>query len=101
MRTVGTILITAVVAAGLTSCSSAAPGTPAGAAKSVPTAGAALAACTVDGVTHRRSAVCPHMHGIVNWNSAEQTWDCPLHGARYTATGRVLEGPVTKDLSPA
>ncbi|MBM9468004.1 FAD-dependent oxidoreductase [Nakamurella leprariae] len=60
-----------------------------------------IAACTVDGVTHRRSAVCPHMHGIVNWNSAEQTWDCPLHGARYTATGRVLEGPVTNDLSPA
>jgi peptidylprolyl isomerase len=51
MRTVGTILIAVAVAAGLASCSSADPGTSAGGATSVPTAGAALAACTVDDIT--------------------------------------------------
>ena len=38
-----------------------------------------------DGNYHRRSAVCPHLGGIVQWNSAEKTWDCPCHGARYDA----------------
>jgi glycine/D-amino acid oxidase-like deaminating enzyme/nitrite reductase/ring-hydroxylating ferredoxin subunit len=57
--------------------------------------------CTVDGVTHRVSAVCPHMGGALSWNDAERSWDCPLHGSRFTADGKVLEGPATRDLPPA
>jgi nitrite reductase/ring-hydroxylating ferredoxin subunit len=60
-----------------------------------------VAACrTEDGHLHLVSAVCPHYGGIVRWNEAEQTWDCPLHGSRFAADGRVLHGPATTDLKP-
>lgn len=44
------------------------------------------------------SRVCPHMGGTLAWNDAEQSWDCPLHGSRFTADGTLLEGPATQDL---
>lgn len=53
-----------------------------------------------DGVLHERSAVCPHLKCIVRWNTAEETWDCPCHGSRFSATGQVLNGPATSDLGP-
>ena len=57
--------------------------------------------CTVDGATHKVSAVCSHLKGIVTWNDAERSWDCPLHGSRYAADGALLEGPATTGLNPA
>jgi glycine/D-amino acid oxidase-like deaminating enzyme/nitrite reductase/ring-hydroxylating ferredoxin subunit len=50
------------------------------------------------GIVHALSPVCTHAACIVNWNSAEKTWDCPCHGARYDIDGRVLTGPATKNL---
>jgi glycine/D-amino acid oxidase-like deaminating enzyme/nitrite reductase/ring-hydroxylating ferredoxin subunit len=62
---------------------------------------ARVAACrTDDGTLHLHSAVCPHYGGIVRWNEAEQTWDCPCHGSRFAADGRVLHGPATTELKP-
>jgi glycine/D-amino acid oxidase-like deaminating enzyme/nitrite reductase/ring-hydroxylating ferredoxin subunit len=54
-----------------------------------------VAECTVDGQTHRVSAVCTHLRGVLRWNDAEQSWDCPLHGSRFGPDGEVLEGPAT------
>ncbi|MEJ1089556.1 FAD-dependent oxidoreductase [Microbacterium sp. Mu-80] len=56
------------------------------------------AVSTVDGTTCRLSAVCTHLGGIVTWNGAERTWDCPLHGSRFDSAGRLLEGPAVDDL---
>ena len=48
---------------------------------------------------HMVSAVCTHMKCIVNWNNAEQTWDCPCHGSRFKMNGEVIEGPATQNLA--
>ncbi len=57
--------------------------------------------CVVDGHEHRVSPVCPHLGGIVNWNDADESWECPLHGSRFAPDGRLLEGPATRDLTAA
>lgn len=53
------------------------------------------------GICHARSAACTHLGGVVTWNQVEKTWDCPCHGARYSALGRVLNGPAKHDLAVA
>jgi glycine/D-amino acid oxidase-like deaminating enzyme len=53
----------------------------------------------VDGVEHVVSPVCPHLGGIVNWNDADKSWECPLHGSRFDPDGTLLEGPATGDLT--
>ncbi len=49
---------------------------------------------------HCVSAVCPHLGGVVRWNSAEKTWDCPCHGSRFDRFGQVLNGPAVSELAP-
>ncbi len=55
----------------------------------------------VDGVEHRVSPVCPHLGGVVNWNDADEAWECPLHGSRFAPDGTLLEGPATRNLTAA
>jgi len=57
--------------------------------------------CDETGHVYERSAVCPHLEGIVTWNHSEKTWDCPCHGSRFDRFGKVLNGPAIADLSIA
>lgn len=50
------------------------------------------------GKLHTHSAVCPHLGGIVRWNEGEKSWDCPCHGSRFDALGRVITGPANSNL---
>jgi glycine/D-amino acid oxidase-like deaminating enzyme/nitrite reductase/ring-hydroxylating ferredoxin subunit len=47
---------------------------------------------------HACSAVCPHLKGILQWNEEEKSFDCPVHGSRFSALGKLLNGPALGDL---
>jgi Rieske Fe-S protein len=51
-----------------------------------------------DGELHAVSAVCTHLNCVVNWNDAEQSWDCPCHGSRFDVDGSVIDTPALSDL---
>ncbi len=53
-----------------------------------------------EGCLHTLNPICTHMGGVVHWNEVEQTWDCPVHGGRFTADGKRLYGPPQDDLKP-
>jgi glycine/D-amino acid oxidase-like deaminating enzyme/nitrite reductase/ring-hydroxylating ferredoxin subunit len=47
---------------------------------------------------HAVHPACTHMKCEVKWNTAERSWDCPCHGARYSFDGKMLNGPADMDL---
>lgn len=38
---------------------------------------------------------CPHLGCALKRNKAEHTWDCPCHGSRFEANGRLIDNPAT------
>lgn len=50
------------------------------------------------GVIHAVNPVCTHAKCIVAWNTAERSWDCPCHGARFDPNGTVITGPARHSL---
>ena len=52
------------------------------------------------GKVHKCSAICTHMQCVVRWNHVEHSWDCPCHGSRFDARGKVLMGPAVDNLPP-
>lgn len=41
---------------------------------------------------------CPHLGCALKWNPQEHSWDCPCHGSRFDADGKLLDNPATGDL---
>ncbi|KAI1390880.1 DAO-domain-containing protein [Hypoxylon trugodes] len=54
-----------------------------------------------DGQVTKMSALCPHMGGVVCWNSVEKSWDCPVHGSRFGSRGLSVQGPAKANLAKA
>jgi cytochrome b6-f complex iron-sulfur subunit len=44
------------------------------------------------------SAICPHLHCIVNWNAVIKEFECPCHGAKFNQFGEVVAGPPPRPL---
>ncbi len=62
--------------------------------------GAKVALFNDAGTLKAFSPACPHMGCDVEWNNGEKTWDCPCHGSRFSAIGKLLHGPAEKGLDP-
>lgn len=54
-----------------------------------------------NGKVERFSALCPHLKGVVCWNATEKSWDCPIHGSRFSKDGVCIIGPSKGNLPPA
>ncbi|RAL11229.1 FAD-dependent oxidoreductase [Aspergillus homomorphus CBS 101889] len=52
------------------------------------------------GKAHKFSAICPHMKAVLSWNDTEKSWDCPVHGSRFSCDGVCIEGPAKANLTP-
>lgn len=40
---------------------------------------------------------CSHLGCALKWNASEHSWDCPCHGSRFDAQGRIIKNPAMRD----
>lgn len=73
---------------------------PSGKGKIVDLNGLPVAVFNDNGSVKCFSTVCPHAGCDVEWNDSENTWDCPCHGSRFEAFGKMMQGPARRDLDP-
>ena len=50
------------------------------------------------GILHIVDTTCTHLGCELQWNNAENSWDCPCHGSRFTYEGDIIKGPTVKPL---
>ncbi|KAK3360532.1 hypothetical protein B0T25DRAFT_565413 [Lasiosphaeria hispida] len=41
-----------------------------------------------------------YLKGVVCWNAAEKSFDCPVHGSRFSSEGIGVSGPAKANLGP-
>lgn len=51
----------------------------------------------VKGLFREKPKKCSHMGCALEWNSEEQSWDCPCHGSRYGKDGNIIDNPAQID----
>ena len=50
------------------------------------------------GLFCKKEGRCSHMGCKLEWNPEEKSWDCPCHGSRFDAEGKLLDNPSRHDL---
>lgn len=50
------------------------------------------------GEIHAYSVHCPHLGCTLEYNKADNSFDCPCHGSRFTMYGDILNGPAKEPL---
>lgn len=50
----------------------------------------------VKGLFGDKQKRCSHMGCHLEWNEEEKTWDCPCHGSRFEADGKLIDNPAKK-----
>ena len=50
------------------------------------------------GLFGKKERRCAHLGCKLMWNPDEKSWDCPCHGSRFDAEGKLLDNPATRNL---
>jgi Rieske Fe-S protein len=53
-----------------------------------------------NGKVEKFSGLCPHLKGVLCWNGTEKSFDCPVHGSRFSKDGICVMGPAKANLPP-